>query len=68
MKVHVISENENLIKLLEERKQFQVSQADKINGNEDAEIVIVSENLISYETLISTKEMCMANKNQNYLK
>lgn len=65
MKVHVISENENLIKLLEERKQFQVSQADKINGNEDAEIVIVSENLISYETLISTKEMCMVNKNQN---
>jgi|GEM_PF-825400 len=65
MKVHVISENENLIKLLEERKQFQVSQADRINGNEDAEIVIVSENLISFEILVSTKEMCMANKNQN---
>ncbi len=62
MKILIIAENSKVANILRTMSNIEVEETDVISGHEDAEIIVISEKMISYEKVQAT---VAGNKNMN---
>ncbi len=67
MKVHIVSNN-NLIGDLETQGAYKISRSSDYTATEDADLVIISEDTLSFDDLISTRALKTINKSSHQQK